>query len=932
MLTPMMRQYSEIKSKSPDSILFFRLGDFYEMFGDDARIASKELDIVLTTRDKSTVNPEEKMPMCGVPYHSAQTYIARLITKGYKVAICEQMSDPAESKGIVDRDIVRIISPGTLMDSSMLDEAKSNFLCSLYADLVGGFVTICFADLSTGEMSYSQVSADNLSRIKNELSTFSPAEAIIGVSSEVTGLHNDLEKTRQKADTNKDSLGKTAQSANKNKSDNVVLKIENHLVSELSSTVTYDNHRFSLSNTDLLDRHFGQDQCKALSEEAQLAVGALLSYLSDTQKTDISHLNTLQSNDESAYMELDISTMRNLELVASLSTGERRGSLLWVLDKAKTPMGRRLVRSWILRPLLSPSQISHRLSAVSALVDNTPLRGELISLLKRIFDIERLVGKIVFGSAGSRDLTALSASISELPVIVSLLSDALGASDREAKSAVSSRILADISNMDTLCDVSTQIDNMICDEPPFSIREGGFIRTGANPEVDSLRSLLEGKEDALIAIETRERERTGKRLKIGFNRVFGHYIEVPRSASDDMPSDYIRKQTLANCERFITQELKNLETELLSAKDSLCALEFRLFSELCKGIAEQVTRIQDTAKAVATLDVLLSFAVTAVQMDYCLPEVNMSGVVDIKDGRHPVVEVMQEGSLFVPNDTFLDSDRCRTAIITGPNMAGKSTYMRQTALIILMAQIGSFVPAKSACIGVVDRVFTRIGACDDLAAGKSTFMVEMTEVADILSHATSSSLLILDEIGRGTSTYDGMSIARAVLEYCTEKKTLGAKTMFATHYHELTILESEIDGIKNYNISAKKRGDDIIFLRKIVPGGADDSYGIEVAGLAGVPQKVIRRAKSVLAMLESGDRATPDNDNCDNMKDDSDSRGLFVRTDEHEHLKDTAYAQRQISLSDMSTSEVVQKLKDIDPNTLSPIEALSLLFELKKKL
>jgi len=849
----MMRQYLDVKGRNPDSILFFRLGDFYEMFGDDAKVAAKELDIVLTTRDKSS-DPDERMPMCGVPYHSAEPYISRLIAKGYKVAICEQLEDPATVKGIVDRDVVRTVTPGTLMESSMLDESKSNYLCAVY---LGMESAICFADLSTGDISVTEFS-ENVNHLKNELSSYSPAECILGGDADMAGHLDVYLKTRH------------------------------------GSLVQYDNERFIGNCSDLVHEHFGETVCRELSSHTLSAVGALLSYISDTQNTDISHLRTLRRNNDDSYMEMDINTMRNLELVASLQTGDKKGSLLWILDKTKTPMGRRLIRSWILRPLITTTPIKRRQSAVQELVNATVIRGELIVTLRRINDVERLIGKIVYGNAGCRDLKALSSSIDALPELASLLAQ------------LKSTALRECASMDLLEDIANHIDSMICDDPPFSVREGGFIKDGIDPEVDRLRGLLENSSAALTNIETRERERTGKKLKIGYNRVFGYYIEIPRSVSDDVPDDYIRKQTLANCERFITQDLKELETELLSAKENLASKEYKLFEELRLKIASTVGRVQTTAKSLAELDVFCSMAETAATSNYCMPEIDVSGSIDIKDGRHPVVEIMQQGSLFVPNDTYLNTGTSRTAIITGPNMAGKSTYMRQTALIVLMAQIGSFVPARFARIGVVDRVYTRIGASDDLSAGKSTFMVEMTEVADILAGATRSSLLILDEIGRGTSTYDGMSVARAVLEYCTDKRKLGARTMFATHYHELTSLEDEIDGVKNLNISAKKRGDDIIFLRKIVPGGADDSYGIEVAGLAGVPETVIKRAKSILKALEN-EKGAP-------------------RKERSTPVSDAG----QLSLLDVGGSEIAAKLSTTDLNTLTPLEALSLLFELKK--
>ena len=855
----MMRQYLDIKERNKDCILFFRLGDFYEMFGDDARTASKELDLMLTSRDKTTDDPEERIPMCGVPYHASETYIARLIAKGHKVAICEQMEDPALAKGLVDRDIIRVVTPGTLMESSMLDESKPNYICAVY---LGGTSAACFADLSTGDVSVTEFPENDYGRIENEMSSFYPAEALVGGAPDGC------------------------------------VRLAEYLSSRMSCLVQCNNELFKSPGDELLRNHFGQDACDGLDPAAVRAAGGLLLYIEETQKTDVAHLRRLHRNTYGSHMELDLGTMRNLELAGTLRTGDKKGSLLWVLDKTRTPMGRRLIRSWLLRPLLQIAPIKRRLSAVSELAGATVPRGESMRLLRNVGDMERLIGKIVYGNALSRDLKSLESSARILPELIAQLVDMKCAALRECAA------------IDTLGDLADRIENAIRDDPPFSVREGGFIKDGFDPEVDRLRGLLENSSAALTAIEAKERERTGKKLKIGYNRVFGYYIELPRSVSDDVPGDYIRKQTLANCERFITQELKELETELLTAKDKLVALEYKLFEELRMQIAGEVGRVQATAGSVAELDVFCSLAETAVLGNYCMPEIDASGIIDIRDGRHPVVEAMQRGSLFVPNDTFLDCGASRAAIITGPNMAGKSTYMRQTALIALMAQIGSFVPAKSARIGIVDRVFTRIGASDDLSAGKSTFMVEMTEVADILKNATRSSLLILDEIGRGTSTYDGMAVARAVLEHCADKRKLGAKTMFATHYHELTILENDIEGVKNYSISAKKRGDDIIFLRKIVSGGADDSYGIEVAGLAGLPDSVIRRAKAVLKELEEG----------------------------KEEIKQmnrppvTPPPVAQLTLLDMGGSEIAAVLNSTDLNTLTPLEALNLLFELKKKL
>ena len=858
-LTPMMRQYLEIKEKNQDCILFFRLGDFYEMFGDDAKTASHELDLVLTTRDRNKENPEERTPMCGVPYHSSEAYISRLIAKGYKVAICEQMEDPALAKGLVERDIVRIITPGTLIETSMLDEGKSNYLCAVTKE--ADSAAVCFAELSTGEIAVTEFAGADIGHVMNEIGAYLPAEAILDDAAwECSELRTFL-KSRMECMTQKKSELFVF--------DRCLVLLRNQFAVQMAE-----------------DMH--------LSRCAVMAVGGLLQYMVDTQKTDLSHINTLRINSGEEYMELDLQTLRSLELVSSIRAQEKKGSLLWVLDKTKTAMGRRLMRSWVLRPLLSPVQIGRRQAAVKELYEDTVCRGELTEALRQIGDIERLIGKIVYGTANGRDMRALWSSLCYVPRVTELIS---------SKNSIKLRELA---GMDILDDVRELIDRTICDDPPFSIREAGFIRQGFDSQVDYLRGLLNNSTDALAGIEAREKERTGKKLKVGYNKVFGYYIEIPRSMSEDVPADYVRKQTLTNCERFITQELKELETALLNAKDNLADLEYRIFSQLREKISEQVVRIQDTAAKVAETDVLCSFAEVAVKNNYCMPEVDLSGVIEIKDGRHPVVEAMQRDSLFVPNDTFLNLSTDRTAIITGPNMAGKSTYMRQTALITLMAQIGSFVPAKSARIGVVDRVFTRIGASDDLSAGMSTFMVEMTEVAEILANATSRSLLILDEIGRGTSTYDGMAIAKAVLEFCADKKSLGAKTMFATHYHELTAMEKDGNGIKNYSITAKKRGGDVIFLRKIVSGGADDSYGIEVAGLAGVPDSVVKRAKAVLKELES-EPVSP-----------------FPK---YEPKSD----EMQISFMDVTGNEVVETLKNTDINTITPIEAMNLLYELKKK-
>jgi DNA mismatch repair protein MutS len=861
-LTPMMRQYREIKSRTPDCILFFRLGDFYEMFDEDAKTASRELDLTLTTRDRGK-EPEDQTPMCGVPYHSSEAYIARLLAKGYKVAICEQMEDPALAKGLVSREVVRIITPGTVIDSSMLDENKPNYIASVYLDSRGG--AVCFADISTGEFSLAEFSQKAESHIVNELSRYRPAEAVINSgaaqSSAVTGTIKALPSCPfQVSDERFDFMLGAARIC----------------------------EQFSASDLDELGL--------GSKHSAVCAAGALLSYIHETQKTDLTHINTINLYTSGRYMELDMQTRRNLELTETLRMGEKKGSLLWVIDKTKTPMGGRLLRSWLEKPLLTPAVIKRRLNAVDELCRENIARNEIMLNLREIGDIERLISRIVYGTANCRDLVALSSSVAKLPVIKKLLSP------------MKSLALRELSALDTLEDIGAKIDRAIVDDPPFSVREGGMIRPGYSEEVDRLRRLTENVSSEIESIALSEREKTGiKKLKVGYNKVFGYYIEIPRSQSSEAPESYVRKQTLANCERFITQELKELEASILTAHERLKTLEYELFTELREGIAAEVVRIQKTAAAVSEADVLASLAETAVRNNYCMPEVDLSDVIDIKEGRHPVVERTHTGGLFVPNDVYLDCGSNRTLIITGPNMAGKSTYMRQTALIVLMAQIGSFVPAKSARIGIVDRIFTRIGASDDLAAGQSTFMVEMHEVAQILKNASPKSLLVLDEIGRGTSTFDGMAIARAVMEYCNDKTRLGAKTMFATHYHELTVLENELEGVKNYNISAKKRGDEVIFLRKIVPGGADDSFGIEVAKLAGVPDYVIRRAKTVLASLE-GDAPRGKKKLLPILEGDS----------------------GQLSLENMAADAIAERLRMTDLDTITPLEAMNLLYELKR--
>ena len=863
-LTPMMKQYLEIKKQYQDSILFFRLGDFYEMFNEDAEVASKELDLMLTTRDRSKPK-EEQTPMCGVPYHSSDAYIARLIAKGYKVAICEQTEDPATAKGLVDRDILRVVTPGTVIDPSMLEDDRSNYIAAVYLDSAGAGAA--FADISTGEVHLTGFTeGDFTAHLVNELARFSPREAVL----------------------------------NRGSYDNAELKTT--LLARLSCRVDPpEDRRFAFAEAEtLIRRQFGDGAYAALPKDnpaAVMALGALLTYLHETQKTDLSYLRTLDYYTEGRFMELDLTTRRNLELTETLRSHERRGSLLHVLDQTRTPMGGRTLRSWVERPLLDLAPIRRRHGAVAALVRETIAREELTETLRGIGDMERQVSRIVYGTAGGRDLAALRAAAEQLPRLISLLAVFRNGRLKELAEA-----------LDPLSDIRDAIAETLVDEPPFSVREGGLIRGGYNEELDRLRDILHGGKGFLAEIEQREKERTGIRtLKIGYNKVFGYYLEVSNSFRDQVPEDYIRKQTLVNGERFITPELKEMEQTIFSASDRSTALEYELFSALRNFVAGEMERIQKTAALVAELDCYCSLACVAVKNRYCCPEMDDSGMIEISDGRHPVVETMLRSSLFVPNDTRMSNRADRVAIITGPNMAGKSTYMRQVALIVLMAQIGSFVPAKRARIGIVDRIFTRIGASDDLSAGQSTFMVEMTEVSAILRAATRHSLLILDEIGRGTSTFDGMSIARSVLEHCADEKKLGAKTLFATHYHELTELENTLQGVKNYNIAVKTRGEDIVFLRKILPGGTDRSYGIEVAKLAGLPEDTVRRARQILKELEA---------------------------DAPRRERDTAASgeSEQVTLGDMREAEALALLRRVSPDALTPIEALKLLYELKQKL
>jgi len=866
-LSPMMEQYFQIKQNYADTLLFFRLGDFYEMFFEDAKIASKELELVLTGRD---CGQEERAPMCGVPFHSADSYIAKLVSRGYKVAICEQVEDPSQAKGIVKRDVVRIVTPGTVIESSMLDEGKNNFLASIY--ITDKSCGAAFVDVSTGEVHLDSFSdGSDANRLMNQLGCFNPSEVLLNkyASSikEVTRFLNDR-------------LSARTQVLNESDYDEAILKEK--VVSHINEN-SEDFQEFNRNNALLL------------------AFGSALNYLENAQKTELENINEVEFFGADKFLSLDLTARRNLELTETQIRREKKGSLLWVLDHTKTAMGKRLIRNWVEQPLLSFPLISARQNAVEELVNDTILLDTEMSLLSDMYDLERIMTRIVYGTANAKELRTLSLTIDKLQGIKASLK------------GVKSKMLNEIyDEIDLLEDINSLINASIVDEPPLTVREGGMIRKGYNEELDSLHDIVDNGKGYLTAVEQSEQEKTGiKKLKIGYNRVFGYYIEVTNSFKDLVPEHYIRKQTLANCERYITQELKELESKVLGAQERIVRIEFELFSQIRSKIADELERVRVTGKAVARLDVLCSLAYTAVTNNYVRPTVDTSDDVIIKDGRHPVVELMLGGAPFVPNDTHLDCGDYRSAIITGPNMAGKSTYMRQVALIVLMAQIGSFVPASSAKIGIVDKIFTRVGASDDLSQGQSTFMLEMTEVADILKNATAKSLIVFDEIGRGTSTFDGMSIARAVLEYTADKKKIGAKTLFATHYHELTELENTVDGVKNYNTSVKKRGDDITFLRRIVKGAADGSYGVEVAKLAGVPKTVVENAKVILKSLEEQQRVSLG------------SPAKIIEKEEPEEL--------QLSFSSSGKESFVEKVKNIDVNTLTPIEALTKLFELQKE-
>ena len=861
-MTPMMKQYLDVKKNYPDAILFFRMGDFFEMFLDDAVTASRELGLTLTSRDRSENG--EKNPMCGVPHHAADSYIAKLVARGYKVAICEQLEDPATEKGIVKRDVIRVVTPGTVTDDKLLDDKANNFLCSVAkVDEVFG---IAFIDISTGELFVTSLTES--AQLINEIARYMPAEIIVSKTVAEQAV--------------------------------LIKEIRNRfscLVEPAGQEPDYENAKETIAsqlNSEIVEK-------SGLPEESYitLSLGILFFYLEETQKMALNHIRHVNYYCPGDYMDIDIFTRRNLELTETMRSKNKKGSLLWVLDKTCTAMGGRMLRSFIEKPLVNCSMIQKRLYAVEELVKKTQLREDLTEQLKGIHDLERLIGRIVCKSANPRDLLSLRQSLAQLPEL-------------ELKMyQIEAPLLAQrCHKMDTLGDLLDLLEASIDDNAPLTIKDGGILKAGYNAEVDEYRDLMNNGKSAMAKIEADEKERTGiKTLKVGFNRVFGYYIEVSKSYKEQVPAHYIRKQTLVNGERYITEELKELEGKLLGAEERVKAREFELFCEIRDIVGKNVDRVQEAAYTVALCDVMCSFAEVAAKNHYCMPYVDMSDRIEITDGRHPVVEKVLQDELFVPNDTKLNCSDDRMLIITGPNMAGKSTYMRQVAIITLMAQIGSFVPASSCTIGVCDKIFTRVGASDDLSAGQSTFMVEMSEVSNILKHATAKSLLILDEIGRGTSTYDGLSIAWAVSEYVADKKKLGARTLFATHYHEMTNMEGMLPGVKNYNIACKKRGDNITFLRRIVRGGADDSYGIEVAALAGIPSKVIKRAKEILSAVEKKE-GTP-----------KDTAQMIVAKQEQE---------AQIGFGDVRAEEIMGRLEEIDLSTLTPIEALNLLYEFQK--
>ena len=863
--SPMMQRYLETKEEYKDCILFYRLGDFYEMFFEDAITASRELELTLTGKD---CGQEERAPMCGIPHHAAEIYVSRLINKGYKVAICEQLEDPKTTKGIVKRGVIRVVTPGTLVESNMLEERKNNYIMSIYKTGIYFGISIC--DISTGEFYSAEIKDNNnFPILLDEIARYTPSELVI--NSMMANCLDEMNKIKERFE-------------------NVyITKFNDKFFSEELNNV---NLRFNV-----VDNNERKIENLAEKKLALSSINALVQYIEDTQKTSLDHINKITIYNLSKYMALDINARRNLEITEKMRDKSKKGTLLWVLDKTSTSMGGRLLRRWLNDPLVDVDEINRRLNAVKELKDDIILRGEVIENLKKVYDIERLAGKMAYGNANARDMVTLKNSLFKLPEVKQIL-----------KNCKSDLLKGLYEKLDELQDIYQLIEKSIVEDPPMTIKDGGIIKLGYDEEIDKLKTAQTEGKTWLVQLEAEEKEKTGiKNLKIGFNKVFGYFIEVTKSYLDQVPDRFIRKQTLTNAERYITEDLKNLENQILGAEEKVINLEYNAFVEIREEISKNVTRLQTTSEVISSLDVLTSFAQVAEDFNYCMPVVDSSGTIDIKSGRHPVIEKILGEGVFVENDTFLDKGDNRLSIITGPNMAGKSTYMRQVALITLMAQCGSFVPAESANIGVVDKIFTRVGASDDLSMGQSTFMVEMMEVATILKEATPNSLVILDEIGRGTSTYDGLSIAWAVAEYIADKQKCGAKTLFATHYHELTELENKIEGIKNYSIAVKEKGEDIIFLRKIVRGGTDESYGIHVARLAGVPKVVTQKANEILRSLEKKNILTG-------------------------KKQDKKQVEGQFDMYNYKLAEIAHEIDKVNLNELTPIDALNTLVRIKEKM
>ena len=864
-ITPMMKQYLEIKEKNEDIIIFFRLGDFYEMFFEDAILVSHELELTLTGKNAGL---DEKIPMCGIPHHADNVYIEKLVDLGYKIGICEQLEDPKTTKGIVKRGVIRVVTPGTLVESNMLEERKNNYIMSIYKTGIYFGISIC--DISTGEFYSAEIKDNNnFPILLDEIARYTPSELVI--NSMMANCLDEMNKIKERFE-------------------NVyITKFNDKFFSEELNNI---NLRFNV-----VDNNERKIENLAEKKLALSSINALVQYIEDTQKTSLDYINKITIYNLSKYMALDINARRNLEITEKMRDKSKKGTLLWVLDKTSTSMGGRLLRRWLNDPLVDVDEINRRLNAVKELKDDIILRGEVIENLKKVYDIERLAGKMAYGNANARDMVTLKNSLFKLPEVKQIL-----------KNCKSDLFKGLYEKLDELQDIYQLIEKSIVEDPPMTIKDGGIIKLGYDEEIDKLKTAQTEGKTWLVQLEAEEKEKTGiKNLKIGFNKVFGYFIEVTKSYLDQVPDRFIRKQTLTNAERYITEDLKNLENQILGAEEKVINLEYNAFVEIREEISKNVTRLQTTSEVISSLDVLTSFAQVAEDFNYCMPVVDSSGTIDIKNGRHPVIEKILGEGVFVENDTFLDKGDNRLSIITGPNMAGKSTYMRQVALITLMAQCGSFVPAESANIGVVDKIFTRVGASDDLSMGQSTFMVEMMEVATILKEATPNSLVILDEIGRGTSTYDGLSIAWAVAEYIADKQKCGAKTLFATHYHELTELENKIEGIKNYSIAVKEKGEDIIFLRKIVRGGTDESYGIHVARLAGVPKVVTQKANEILRSLEKKNILTG-------------------------KKQDKKQVEGQFDMYNYKLAEIAHEIDKVNLNELTPIDALNTLVRIKEKM